>query len=368
MKMVKWITFGAIGVVALACAAMRPHVVTSDDAQPAAEEAQDTTKKADSASNQADETLLNEGRLQRAENLFAQSSVNSAETLQNQADAFATFSSSLGGFAHGEQGASRSLVIRSSEEDAKEQSGIEEDLAVMSHILDKALEEKLGGRTQGRKAMGIDVWFASSSNPFRSMYLDGYGALFMLKVGFPLLPPPKSETRKEKRETSSTWEEARQELYGHPGSAKIATVPSEEYDEEKVNTLKDALFDALKNASNIHDLKPDDSVTLCIFGSAGRGNKASSIVKRGTAAGEAQNRLWVLTNGAGTQGRGTILTIRVKKSDVDDFAKGKLNSDEFRNRAKVASYLGNVEGGAGVMSFGAGTGMGSGNYQLWQTR
>lgn len=364
MRMMKWITFGAIGVVALACAAMRPHVVTSNDGQPSQEEAENTTTNPDSASNQADETLLNKAQLQNAENLFAQSSVNGPETVENQADAFATFSSS---FAHGDQGGSRSLVIRSSEADAKEQSGIEEDLAVMSHILDKALDEKLGGRAHGRKAMGIDVWFVSSSNPFRSMYLDGYGALFMLKVGFPLLPPPKSETRKEKSETSSTWEEARQELYGHPGSAKIATFPSEEYDEEKVNTLKDTLFEALKNASNIHDLKPEDSITLCIFGSAGRGNKASSIVKRGTGASEAQNRLWVLTNGAGTQARGTIMTIRVKKSDVDDFAKGKLNSDEFRNRAKVANYLGNFEGGAGVMSFGGGGGMGSGNYQLWQT-
>ena len=368
MRMIKWITFGAIGVLALACAAMRPHVVTSNDAQSSPEEPQNTTTKAESADNQVEQKLREEAQLQNAENVFAQSSVNDTETLENQADAFATYSSSLGGFAHGEQGASRSLVIRSSEEDAKEKSGIEEDLAVMSHILDKALDEKLGGRAHGRKAMGIDVWFASSSNPFRSMYLDGYGALFMLKVGFPLLPAPKSETSKEKRETSSTWEEARQELYGHPGSAKTTTFPSEEYDEEKVNTLKDTLFEALKNASNIHDLKPDDSVTLCIFGSAGKVNKGSSIVKRGTGAGEAQNRLWVLNGGASTQARGTIMTIRVRKADVDDFAKGKLNSDDFRNRAKVASYLGNVEGGAGVMSFGGGGGMGSGNYQIWQTR
>src|SRR5215472_6732597 len=114
MRMIKWITFGAIAVLALACAAMRPHVVTSNDAQSSPEEAQNTTTKAESASNQADEPLLDKEQLQSAENLFAQSSVNGTETLENQADAFATFSSSLGGFAHGDQGASRALVIRSS--------------------------------------------------------------------------------------------------------------------------------------------------------------------------------------------------------------------------------------------------------------
>ena len=234
-------------------------------------------------------------------------------------------------------------------------------------LMRTALDEKVGNQPRGRKAMGIDVWFASGSNPFRSMYLDGYGALFMLKVGFPLLSPPKGETRKEKTETSSTWDEARQEMYGHPSGNKIMSSPVEDYDPEKVNSLKDALLEALKNASNIRDLKADDSVTLCVFGGASGPGKAQSIIKRGSGAAELQNRLWVVGDRGGMQARSTIMTIRVKKSDVDAFAKGKLDLDEFRKKAKVSTYMGNAEAGSGVMTFGGAGGSGGGGYQFWQS-
>jgi hypothetical protein len=34
----------------------------------------------------------------------------------------------------------------------------------------------------------------------------------------------------------------------------------------------------------------------------------------------------------------SVLTIRVKKSDIDAFAKGKSNLDDFRKRATVLIY------------------------------
>ncbi len=48
-------------------------------------------------------------------------------------------------------GAGKALVNRSSESDLKEQTQLEEDLAVMSHILEKAASERVGGH-------GPDVW------------------------------------------------------------------------------------------------------------------------------------------------------------------------------------------------------------------
>src|SRR5437870_4526899 len=183
----------------------------------------------------------------------------------------------------------------------------------------------------------------------------------MLNVGFPLLAPPKGDTRKEKTETSSTWEEARQELYGQPGSAKTTAGPAEEYDEEKVSQLKDTLLEALKNAANIRDLKPDDSVTICAFGGAGAGRtQVRSTTKRGaTPSPEVQNQVWVLGDHNVGPTRGTILTIRVKKSDAEAFAKGKLTLEEFRKKAKIAAYIGSAEGGGG-MGFGSGFGSSSG--------
>ena len=128
--------------------------------------------------------------------------------------------------------------------------------------------------------MGISVLIAPGSAPIRSMYLEGYGAVFMLNVGFPLLAPPaKPEVPKEKAPVDSTWEEARRELYARPGDIPgVRQIPqralrfpgtpepAEEYSEEKVDRLKKALVEALKNATNIRDLNPDDWVNICVFG------------------------------------------------------------------------------------------------------
>src|SRR6266542_3854640 len=99
--------------------------------------------------------------------------------------------------SRGHGGPVRTLVIRTSDTDAKAQANLEEDLAVMSRILDKALDQKLNVDHRQR-AMGIDVFFAPGSSPIRSLYLEGYGALFLLSVNFPLLPPPeKPESTKD---------------------------------------------------------------------------------------------------------------------------------------------------------------------------
>ena len=51
--------------------------------------------------------------------------------------------------------------------------------------------------------------------------------------------------------------------------------------------------------------------------------------------------------------RGTIMTIRVKKSDVDAFAQGKLSADEFRTKAAITAYAGDTGGWAGGGGGGA---------------
>jgi hypothetical protein len=62
-----------------------------------------------------------------------------------------------------------------------------------------------------------------------------------------------------------------------------------------------------------------------------------------------------------------MLTIRVKKSDVDSFAKDKTSLDDFRKKAKIIPYAGGpespVEGGfvaGGGGSFGSGNSFGGG--------
>jgi hypothetical protein len=256
---------------------------------------------------------------------------------------------------------SKTLVIRSGDADPKTQANLEEDLAVMTRILDKSVEEKLGGQPSERTAMGINVAFAPVASPIRSLYLDGYGALFMLNVNFPLLAPPaKIETTKEEAPAGSAWEEAKREVYGSRADGKNAPAPAENYSEEKVSKLKDALLEALKDATNIRNLKPDDSITVCVFGGANvgsargkavvarTGGSSGNTVELGAEETRLFNRAVALS---GPPSRGSTMTIRAKKSDVDAFAKGKLNADEFRKKAAITTYPGNANAGGGNSPF-----------------
>ena len=291
-----------------------------------------------------------------------------AQTLSATADdaedssggASLVFGEGLNGFAR--HPSSRSLIIRSSEAEPKDQATLQKDLAIMSHILEKALEENIGRESQDHKAMGINVYFSPASTPFRSLFLDGYGAVFVLRVGFPVLAPPtKPEAIKEESSTDSTWQEAERELYGRGTEGKVSAGPSEAYDEEKVGKLKDTVLEALKNASNIRALKPDESVTICVFGSAAgtiKKVRAGSQNTLSTRRSGEQPRVWV-TNTGRSQAAGSVLTIRVKKADIDAFSKGKLELDDFRKRAKIVSYASELDGD-GPLIFGSGTSSGFG--------
>src|SRR2546423_12469914 len=137
----------------------------------------------------------------------------------------------------------------------------------MSRILDTTVAKNVDGDRELR-FRGISVLFAAGSGSMRNPYLEGSGALFLLNVNVPLLPPPeKAEPTKEKSETNSTWEEAKQELYGQSDAwaqvgktLKFSMTPGrqQEYDKEKVDALKESLLEALKNTTNIRNLKADE--------------------------------------------------------------------------------------------------------------
>jgi hypothetical protein len=271
-----------------------------------------------------------------------------------------------------DHGGGKALVIRSSESDPKEQPQLEEDLAVMSRILEKAASERAGGRggqPYGAMAMGIDVFYAPAASPLRSLYLDGYGALFMLNVGFPFLPPPPAEGQQEKPEANTDWEDAKQELYGQRGGGRVMNAPGEPYDEERVNRLRDGLLESLKNATNIRGLKADDSITVCVFGGSSSGQpRARNYLKRSNGSSEVRSAVTV-SGHAGSPMRQTIMTIRVKKSDADAFAKGTMTLEAFRKRAHVVSYAGSPESdmslggvGGGMNGFGGDSGSVGGGF------
>ena len=240
------------------------------------------------------------------------------------------------------------LIVRTSEMNPKDEANLEEDLAVMAHILSKTLDDLPSGPSHMRTAMGIDLFVTPNADAIRSMYVEGVGALFLLNVGFPLVAPA-SAAPEEKPSGDSAWEEARQELYGQSTESQSVSTPGEEFSEEKVGRLKEAVLRALKNASNIRGLEGD--ITVCVLGGAHSGpvTAAGNLRRSTVATGPAMNQLLVATDGAPVQG--TVLTIKVSKNDVDALAKGELKFADFQQRAHVAAYSTAASGssGAGVV-------------------
>ena len=238
------------------------------------------------------------------------------------------------------------LVIPSAEITTEEIATISEDMNIMSRILERNLDQ-----------VHIDVgsMFIPSSDPFnivfkrnkqssQGMYLQGYGAIFLMKVDFPLSPPPQVEEKKEtekKEDVDPVWTQTKKEIYEPEESRRHKSDhPAKEYDAKEVENLKTTLVKSLKHAANIRNLKSDESVILTVTGSG-----APSDVK-GVVVGQKQTI--IVDQKFGTraiQGRfpdntfslPTILVIRAKKADIDRFAKGDTDYDQFLQNTQILS-------------------------------
>jgi hypothetical protein len=252
----------------------------------------------------------------------------------------------------------QTLLIRTGDLDPDSQKQLEEDLNVMSRILSKATEDEAA---RGPRAMGIDLMFGPGFRPVRSLYLEGYGALFMVDVNFPLIAPPtpeEDETAEPKGETETTWEQAREELYGvpHPPEPAVALgwnqeiAEGQEYDAEKVERLRQTLLESIKNATNIRQLTGKDFVTLCVLGgptSTTQLRRQESIKKYPRQTGTSSNvsltgqgYAVVLEKEIGSAAPRAVMTFQARKSDIDRFARGEITLDQFRELTQTQIYPG----------------------------
>ncbi len=236
----------------------------------------------------------------------------------------------------------RVLVIPTAEMQPQDLVTMMEDMTVMCRIFDKRLEQSnlVSGRFTYGSRIILPTPFSWDSGSTGAMYIQGYGALFLIKVDFLLSPPPEAPEEKETEEedTDRVWTQMRQQIYA-PEEVGIGRStgdrPEEKYDAEKVEELKETLIKSLKHAANIRNLKPDESVILTVTGKAGQsGPFVTGVYKSGDSK-------YVTTGSAGA-GSGslspTVLTIRAKKSDIDAFAEGQLSFDQFTEKTQLLSY------------------------------
>ena len=245
------------------------------------------------------------------------------------------------------------LVIPDTEIKAEDVAAITQDMQVMSHIFDKIFQ---GPRLDEGMFRDYGEIFGRGSRATQAIYLQGYGTLFLLEVDFPFSPPPESTTKQEQpEETDSVWQQARQELFYPSQFTKVR--PSEgKYDAQKVKELKSRIIKSLKHAANIRNIKPEEWIILTVHG-AGRKNSGFVTIhsqnmsksissSRGTGYGSAYG----FGGGAGGGGgmmmgpdqkqpsQGSVMTIRAKKSDVDDYAGGKLDLEQFKEKVQILVY------------------------------
>jgi hypothetical protein len=136
-------------------------------------------------------------------------------------------------FPRGGSGPRRPVIVGG---DSKNAPALSEDLTVMMRILEKAAGTKADGPPT---AAGIALFsFGQPSSP-RAFYLDGYGAMFLLNVRYPLMAPPKRDDPDRTNDTSnSEWEKAKEEVYGRRAATlddlKFKAAQGEEFNSQRV--------------------------------------------------------------------------------------------------------------------------------------
>jgi len=255
-----------------------------------------------------------------------------------------------GGWLPQHSGTGTVLVIPAAEIETEDLATITQDLNVMSRLLERNLQRAniatVGGSffTSGRDM--FTGFFMRGQQTIQSIYLQGYGALFLMKVDFPLSPPPKVQEQEQEQEKQTpeadvdpVWEQMKREMYEPEEVSRRrrgTESPAEKYDAEKVENLKTTLIKALKHAANISALKPDESAILSITGGGEFASPASIVTTR--RRDDTRGDGTIIETTASSDSSPTVLVIRVRKSDIDAFANGDLDVDQFKQKTQILTY------------------------------
>jgi hypothetical protein len=247
------------------------------------------------------------------------------------------------------RGAVPVLVIPAQEMTPETYDRIVNDLSIMNRIIEKNTRT-MGdvGRIYGAVLAGPGdiatprILRASGGRP-RPMFIGGYGAVFSLVVDFPLLPPPEAaEPNKVAEKTDPTWAQAQRELQDPQAALRLQHGPAQGrvYRAEAVEILRSTLIGLLKHATNIRDLGPEAWLTILVQGPlpTARGGSSESV-SVGSIYGDQpyETNQMLVVPGTRSEGR-TLLTLRARKADIDQCAKGQLDDTQFQQRVQIVTH------------------------------
>jgi hypothetical protein len=249
-----------------------------------------------------------------------------------------------------------------------------EDLNILSLIFSQNLERALGvegGETEEYR-LGIPMLLQTGGRLVEASYIEGFGAVFNLKVRFPLVAAAVPDKDSQSSQLDSEWEQARRALAGAPQAdpRRLNSYEKERrYSPKLVETLKKRVIELLRNAANLRHVQADEWIAVTFAGppnvltqppKGARGQGAGKLDEESEAPSPTlQPSANVLAGTPGlasqsvpgangeakhsqTADRVTVMAIRIKKRDADAFAANKMSEDQFFHAAEITSYLGPV--------------------------
>lgn len=238
----------------------------------------------------------------------------------------------------------RQLILPADDASPESITGLREELAIMARLFAKAADPENGKRN----AFRVDLlqFGLGKGRDLDALYLDGYGAVFLLAVDFPLVDAPKAAEKKDaaKSDKDAEWEKARRELTGKGGDLSDDLEHDDDpepakFDAEKVAGLRKRLAETFRHAANLKSVKAGEQVVVQVTGKSARriqSDQALSMRFDPLLA-----RRYGLDPGVPTPLNGgpatATLTLRAKKSDVDAFAAGRLSAEEFGKKITAST-------------------------------
>ena len=250
----------------------------------------------------------------------------------------------LAQFSFNGPSSTRTLIVPRGDATEEQLADVQEQLTIMSRILTKAADPEAGGR--GGFRFNLAGFGFGGGSDLDALYLDGYGAVFLVDVDYPLVEPPKGGEKKATvhGDKDLTWEKTRRELAGAPGEDEelpgddVDGEPGKSFDADRVAALRKRLVESFRHAANLKMLKEGaERVTFVVSGPVtggrvvhlGGGTKATGNIAGYVKDTKGIKVVDMRSNKART---GQQLTLTARKGDIDSFAAGRMTLDEFARK------------------------------------
>jgi len=218
------------------------------------------------------------------------------------------------------------LVVPSEDMPAETLAELATDLDVMCAVLDRLLGDA------GLKTRSWGPHVNRYRRSTRSLYLPGFGVLFLIEVDFPLAAPQQTEQPTDVQTTDTVWEEVRTGMRSQTTRGRRAARSTQvQYDELKVQSLTRTLQRAMKHCANVRHIGPKENIVALAI----EAPQSRSAVMYGNQGDRYSAYNLLLGTGVA---QAHVLAIQANRKDVAALAEGDLSTEDFQGRLRTLSY------------------------------